>query len=81
VIYFSAEVCYGFLSRQWHTLNRLLEHGAVYNRQIESLLKTYFANVTDTLSVVETTAKWVEDEMQMLQNKDSCLRTFPTINK
>jgi hypothetical protein len=80
-MYFSAEVCYGFLSRQWHTLNGLPEHGAVYNRQIESLLKTYFANVTSALSVVDTTAKWVEDEMQMLQNKDSCLRTFPTINK
>ncbi|PNF22433.1 hypothetical protein B7P43_G16287 [Cryptotermes secundus] len=76
-----AEVCHGFLSRQWYTLNGLPEHGAVYNRQIESLLKSYFANVTDTLSVVNTTAKWVEDEIQMLQNKDSCLHTFPTINK
>jgi hypothetical protein len=79
--YFSAQVCHGFLSRQWHTLNGLPEHGAVYNRQLELLLKSYFANVTNTLSVINTTAKMVEDEIEMLQNKDSCLHTFPTVNK
>jgi Fanconi anemia group D2 protein len=76
-----AEICKGFLSRQWHTLNGLPEFGAVYNHQIESLVKTYFTNVTDVLSVVETTAKWVENEVPILQNKDSCLHTFPTITK
>lgn len=78
---FSAEICKGFLSRQWHTLNGLPEFGAVYNHQIESLVKTYFTNVTDVLSVVETTAKWVENEVPMLQSKDSSLHTFPTITK
>jgi len=78
---FSAEICKGFLSRQWHTLNGLPEFGAVYNHQIESLVKTYFTNVTDVLLVVETTAKWVEREVPMLQSKDSHLHTFPTITK
>jgi len=78
---FSAEICKGFLSRQWHTLNGLPEFGAVYNHQIESLVKTYFTNVTDVLSAVETTAKWVENEVPTLQGKDSSLHTFPTITK
>jgi hypothetical protein len=53
----------------------------VYNRQIESLVKTYFANVSDRLSVVNTTAELVKNEVQTLRNKDSCLDKFPTINK
>jgi cytochrome c oxidase assembly factor CtaG len=78
---FAAEMCRVFLSQQWHTLQGLPESGSVYNHQIDSLVKTYFTNVTYVLSVVEATAKWVENEVQMLQSKDSCLHTFPTINK
>ncbi|KAJ9576903.1 hypothetical protein L9F63_006521 [Diploptera punctata] len=59
-----AEISKGFLSQQWHTLEGLPESGAVYNRQVESLVKTYFANVPDQLNVVESTAQWVEKEIK-----------------
>jgi hypothetical protein len=81
IICISAEICLGFLSRQWHTLDGLPEHGTVYNRQIESLVKTYFANVPDTLSIVNTIAELVKSEVQTQWNKGSCLDKFPTINK
>lgn len=74
-------MCLEFLSRQWHTLEGSPEHGTVYNHHIESLVKTYFANVTDRLSIVNSTAEWVKNEVQTLRNKDSCLNTFPSINK
>ncbi|KDR12150.1 Fanconi anemia group D2 protein isoform X3 [Zootermopsis nevadensis] len=76
-----AEMCLGFLSRQWYTLDGLPERGTVYNHQIESLVKTYFTNVPDRLSVISTTAELVKNEVQTIQNKDSCLDKFPTIDK
>lgn len=74
-------MCLGFLSRQWYTLDGLPEHGTVYNHQIESLVKTYFTNVPDRLSVISTTAELIKNEVQTIQNKDSCLDKFPTIDK
>ncbi|KAJ4445373.1 hypothetical protein ANN_07178 [Periplaneta americana] len=75
------EICRGFLSRQWHTLDGLPESGGVYNCHLEALVKTYLTSVDDKLSVVGSTSKWVEEEVKNLQNKDSTLTTFPTITK
>lgn len=81
IIILSGDTCWGFLTRQWYSMNGIEENGPKYNDQIKFLLETYLQCHDDQLKKLVEMVDWMEEEVLVMESKTDKLKTLPTINK
>lgn len=81
IIILLGDTCWGFLTRQWYSMNGLEENGPKYNDQIKFLLETYMQCHDNQLKKLVEMVDWMGEEVLAMESKTDKLKTLPTINK
>lgn len=77
--FISVNLCETFLSRLWYTFDGSIENGAQYNILLDELLKGLFKN--SSMTRTKNYFKWLKNEVSLLKQKNSTLKTFPCFTK